>query len=111
MKVNLKISPQQLNALVFHFPKPPHASTKVRDIRVARSVLDKVILKFQKKHLETQLQASDFFTQPKKVSFSLEYFEAHYLEKFIEVVETFPMNDYDRNVLRLIKSNLNQKLA
>lgn len=110
MKVNLKISPQQLNALVFHFPKPPFTPEKRREVRVARSVLEKVSLKMQKKQLETK-QAPTLFSKPKKISFSLEYFEAHYLEKFIEVAEGFPMNDYDRNVLRLVKSNLNQQLA
>jgi len=110
MKVNIKLSPQQLNALVFHFPKPPFTPEKNREIRVARSVLEKVSLKMQKKQLETKHEAT-LFSKPKKVSFSLEYFEAHYLEKFIEVAETFPMNDYDRNVLRLIKSSLNQQMA
>jgi len=112
MKVNLKLSPMQINALVHHFPKPPYAPEKNREIKVARSVLEKVILKFEKKELEIRRQKVDLFTKkPKKVSFGLEYYEAHYLEKFIEAVETFPMNDYDRNVLRMIKSNLNQQLA
>ena len=47
MKVNLKISAQQLNALVYHFPRPPYTPEKSREIKVARSVLDKVILKFE----------------------------------------------------------------
>lgn len=111
MKVNLKISPQQLNALVHHFPKPPYTPERSREIKVARSVLNKVILKFEKKQLEQNRQKPNLFTKPKKISFSLEYFEGHYLEKFIEAVEGFPMNEYDRNVLRLIKSNLNQQLA
>lgn len=111
MKVNLKISPQQLNALVTHFPKPPYIPDKSREVRVARSVLDKVVLKFRKKHLETQLQVQTLFTKPKKATFSLEYYEAHYLEMFISLTENQPMDEYHRNVLRLIKSTLNQQLA
>ncbi|MEO7977749.1 hypothetical protein [Flavobacterium sp.] len=112
MKVNLKITAQQLNALVWHFPKPPYTPERDREIRVARSVLDKVTLKLEKKHLETSRQKSDLFSKKvKMVSFSLEYYEAHYLEKFIMVAETFPMSVYDRNVLNSIKSHLNQKLS
>ena len=111
MKVNLKISAQQLNALVYHFPRPPYTPEKSREIKVARSVLDKVILKFEKKQIENKRQTATLFSKPKKISFSLEYYEGHYLEKFIQAVEEFPMNEYDRNVLRLIKSNLNQQLA
>lgn len=111
MKLNLKISPQQLNALVHHFPKPPYELTKSREIKVARSVLDKVIVKFEKKQVENQRQVATLFTKPKKISFSLEYFEAHYLEQFVIAVEGFPMNEYDRNVLRLIKTILNKQLV
>lgn len=111
MKVNLKISASQLNALVHHFPRPPYVPEKSREIRVARSVLDKVILKFEKKELESKRQTANLFSKPKKISFSLEYFEAHYLELFIIAVEVLPMNEYDRNVLGTIKRNLNQQLA
>jgi len=111
MKVNLKISPQQLNALVHQFPKPPYTPEKSREIKVARSVLDKVIVKFEKKQIEQNRQTATLFTKQKKMSFSLEYFEAHFLEKFIEAVEGFPMSEYDRNVLRYIKATLSQKLA
>ncbi|MWB92961.1 hypothetical protein GON26_01175 [Flavobacterium sp. GA093] len=111
MKVNLKLSKQHLNALVFHFPKPPYTPEKSREVRVARSVLDKVILKLEKKQLELNRQVPTLFTKPKKMSFSLEYYEAHYLEQFILITENFAMSDYDRNVLGLIKTILNQQLA
>ncbi|PXY44499.1 hypothetical protein [Flavobacterium hydrophilum] len=110
MKVNLKLSPMQLNALVHHFPKPPFTPEKNREIRVARSVLEKVSLKFEKKELETK-RLPTRNSKPVKIKFSFEYYEAHYLEKFIEVAETFPMSVYDRNVLLYIKSNLNQQLS
>lgn len=111
MKVNLKLSPSHLNALVHHFPRPPYPPEKSREIRVARAVLDKVIVKFEKKQIEHSRQNSTLFTKPKKMSFSLEYFEGHYLEKFILSVEDFPMSEYDRNVLRMIKTNINQQLS
>lgn len=110
MKINLKLSHQQLNALVFHFNSLTRVPLKNRDVKVARSVLDKVVLKMRKKHLETQ-DAPTLFSKPKKVSFGLEYFEAHFLEQFITIAEQFPMNEYDRNVLRFVKSNLNQQLS
>jgi len=111
MKVNLKLSASHLNALVHHFPKPPYPPEKSREIRVARSVLDKVIIKFEKKQIEHSRETKTIFTKPKKMSFSLEYFEAHYLEQFVLSVEGFAMSEYDRNVLRLIKTNLNQQLS
>jgi hypothetical protein len=110
MKVILKMSRNQLNALVVFFPKPPFTPEKTREVKVARSVLQKVSLKMQKKQLEVQ-QVPTLFSKPKKISFSLEYYEAHYLEKFIELVESFDMDEYHKNVLLLIKSNLNQQLA
>lgn len=103
--------PEHLNALVNQFPKPPNIPHKSREVKVARSVLDKVIVKFEKKHIENLRKVTGYFTKPKKISFSLEYYEAHYLEQFVLTVEGLPMSDYDRNVLRTIKSILNEQLA
>jgi hypothetical protein len=110
MKIDLKLSPQQLDALVFSFKSIDTIPVNDREVKVARSVLDKVILKFRKKHLETK-QMMTLFTKKKKLSFSLEYHEAHYLERFVTIMDSFAMSEYDRNVLRFIKSGLNQKLA
>lgn len=111
MRVDLRLSAKQLNTLVFSF----NALEKIpdsRDVKVARSILDKVVLKLRKKHLDVQSVHTTLFSKtPKKHKIPLEYHEAHYLEEFVTIMEDFPMNDYDRNVLRLIKSDLNQKLA
>lgn len=110
MKIKLKISEKQLNALVYCFGFLDRKPTKVRSEKVARSVLDKVVLKFAKKQLEVQ-QTSNLFTKNKKHTFSLEIFEAHYLEQFTLIVENFALNDYDRNAIKQIQSTLNQQLA
>lgn len=111
MKIDVKLSAKQLNALVFSFNSLGHIPTNSRDIKVARSILDKLVLKFRKKLLEVQSVNTTLFSKPKKYKFSLEYYEAHFLENFLTIMEDFPMNEYDRNVLRLIKTNLNQQLA
>jgi hypothetical protein len=109
-RIKLKISEKQLNTLVYSFGFLEQGSNKDRSVKVARSVLDKVILKFKKKQLEVQMN-SDLFTKAKKHSFTLEYFEAHFLEQFTILTHDHPLNEYDRNVIRLIQSILNKQLA
>ena len=112
MKLELKLSKSQLNTLVFSFNTLNHIPENERDVKVARSILDKMVLKFRKKYIDAEHEPVLYTSRkPKKYKFSLEYYEAHYLEKFVIILEDFPMNDYDRNVLRLIKTNLNQQLA
>jgi hypothetical protein len=110
MKITLKISEKQLGALVFSFNEIPKVPVKERTAKVAKSVLDKVALKLKKRQLEVQSNTNLFNTK-KKCSFSLELVEAHFLEQFITVMDSYPMNDYDRNALRQIASTLNQQLA
>lgn len=110
MKIDVKLSPRQLNTLVHSFNSLSVTPINHRSIKVARSILDKTVIKFRKKHIEV---ASEFSSakKTKKYNFSLEYYEAHYLENFLGIAEQFPMSEYDRNVLRMIKDGLNQKLA
>lgn len=111
MKISIKLSAKQMNTLVFAFNSLSHIPVNSRDVRVARSILDKVVLRLRKKYLDVQCEHKTLFYKPKQYSISFEYFEAHYVENFITVMEDFPMNEYDRNVLRLIKTNLNQQLV
>ena len=110
MKVKLKISEKHLNSLVYSFSFLDHFPNKDRSVKVARSVLDKVILKFKKKQLEVQM-GQNLFTKGKKHNFTLEYYEAHFLEQFTILTDDHPLNDYDRNVIRFIQTTLNQQLA
>lgn len=110
MKITLKLSEKQLNSLVYSFGTMFKTPTKDRAIKVARSVMDKVALKFKKKQLELS-QDYNLFKKDKKHSFSLEIVEAHYLEQFTVLAAEHPLNDYDRNVLRFIGNNLNQQLS
>ena len=110
MKIKLKISEKQLNSLVYSFNFIDRKPQRDRGVKVARSVLDKVILKFKKKQLEVQMGAT-LFTRTKKHLFTLEYYEAHFLEQFTILIDAHPLNDYDRNVIRFIQSTLNQQLA
>ncbi len=109
MKIDVKISSQQLNTLVFAFNTIPNIPVNNKEQKLAASILDKVAIKFKKKHLETSA-ALNLFAKKKKYNFSLEYYEAYFLEYFVALMESYPMNEYDRNVLRMIKSRLNQQL-
>lgn len=111
MKTSLKLSMKQLGVIVFAYDvfvnKHPN---KTREAKVARSILDKTVIRLKKKQLEQTFNPT-LFAKPKKINFSLEIFEAHYLEQFAMLVENQPMSDYDRNVLGFIKTTLNQQLA
>lgn len=113
MKTTLKLSNQQLNTLVHSFNSLNMVLINdARHVKVSRSILDKVIIKLKKKFLETQQTANLFSaSKKKKISFSFEYYEAHYLEEFVSLMVNHPLSDYDRNVLRYIQTNLNQQLA
>lgn len=111
MKITLKISSQQLNTLVHAFNSLSMVLINdARHVKVSRSILDKVVLRLRKKYLETQ-QTATLFAKKKKVSFSFEYYEAHYLEEFVSIMVNHPLSEYDRNVLRYIQTNLHQQLA
>ncbi|MBF6607755.1 MAG: hypothetical protein ITG00_03350 [Flavobacterium sp.] len=114
MKIKLQLSEKQLSALVYSFNALGYdPAQRTREIKVARNVLDRVSLKFKKKQLELSIVPPTIFHRStvKKHGFSLEYFEAHYLERFITIAMDHPLNEYDRNVLRLINTNLNQQLS
>lgn len=112
MKINLKLSHSQLNSLVYCFDSLKTVlSVETRDVKVSRFILEKVALKIKKKHLESQIAQATLFTKKKKISFSLEYYEAHFLEIFLNIVAHHPLSVYDRNVVRFIQNNLNQQLA
>lgn len=110
MKIPLKISEKQLSAIVYAFKEIPKVPPKERNAKVAKSVLDKVALKFKKKQLEIH-QGVNLFNTKQKFSFSLELVEAHFLEQYLAVMADYPMSEYDHNVINLIRSNLHQQLC
>lgn len=109
-KVKLKVSEKQIGVLVYSFNQAPRTPVKERISKVAKSVLDKVVLKIKTKHLQVQ-QKSTLFTSKEKHNISLELVEAHFLEQFLVSMGAFPMSDYDRNVLNQITATINQQLA
>ncbi|KFC60000.1 hypothetical protein [Flavobacterium gilvum] len=110
MKIKLKLSEKQIGALVYSFNQTPRTPPKERVAKVAKSVLDKVVLKVRKRQLEVQ-QDSNLFNQKKKFDFSLELVEAHFLEQHLVSMYSFPMCEYDKNAINQIASTLNQQLA
>lgn len=110
MKVVIKISLQQLGSLVYSFNHIAKIPVTDREEKVRRSCLDKIVIKLKKKHVEEQYKAN-IFSQKKKLTFTMEFHEAYFLEKFLIIVDEYAMNEYDKNVLRFIRHDLNQKTA
>lgn len=113
MQIKLELSHRQLGSVVYCLQQLPKVNTETRDTKVAKSVLSDLALKFEKKNLEQSYKAHDLFTKKKvkKINFTLKMVEAHFLEIYVQMMESFPLNEYDRNVLLYLKNNLNQKLA
>ncbi|WP_329804385.1 hypothetical protein [Flavobacterium facile] len=110
MKIDLKITFSQLEVLVLAFSVMTEPPIQHRDTKVARSVLDKVMIKIKKKHIDESVKSS-LFSQKKKFKLSFEYYEAHFLEKFLEIILSFSHEDYERTVITIIMAELNQKLT
>jgi hypothetical protein len=110
MKVKLEISEKQISALVYSFNQASKAPVRERIAKVAKSVLDKVVLKFKTKQLQVQ-QDSNLFNSKKKYSFSLELVEAHFLEQYLVSMQEFPMCEYDKNAINQISAEINKQLA
>jgi hypothetical protein len=110
MKVDIKITFSQLQVLVQAFQLLTPEPINNRDVKVARSVIDKVVVRLKKKHIDESVKTS-LFTEKKKFKLSFEYYEAHFLEKFLEIIVIMVDNIYWLNVLNTIRSQINQKLA
>jgi hypothetical protein len=110
MKVKLKISEKQISALVYAFDQASKAPVKGRIAKVAKSVLDKVVLKVKTKQLHIK-QDSNLFNTKEKHAFSLELVEAHFLEQYLVSMSEFPMCEYDKNAIIQISATINQQLA
>jgi hypothetical protein len=113
MSIKLQLSKLQLGSLVYCLQQLPKIPAQTRQTKVAISVLSDLSQKFEKKMVTESYKPPTLFTKKKvkKISFTLKIFEAHYLEVYVNMMESHPLNEYDRNVLLYIKSNLNQALA
>lgn len=112
MKVALNLTLQNLGVLIYCYDTAANLhQPKSRESKVARSVLDKTIIRFKKKQAEASYEPTLFTKKNKKFKIALEIYEAHFLEQFVLFAESTPLSDYDRNVLGYVKSNINQQLA
>lgn len=110
MKVKLKITAKQISALVYVFDQASKAPVKGRIAKVAKSVLDKVVLKIKTKQLQVH-HKTDLFNGKDKFDVSLELVEAHFLEQYLVSMTNYPMSEYDKNAITQISATINQKLA
>ena len=110
MKVKLKLTAKQISALVYAFDQASKAPVKGRIAKVAKSVLDQVVVKVKTKQLHVQLK-TNHFNDKDKFPFSLELVEAHFLEQYLVSMGDFPMCEYDKNAINQISATINQQLA
>jgi hypothetical protein len=111
MKPELKLSERQLNTLVYCFNQIGLVYSKERQQRVLKSILDEVSLRMEKKLLDLKKANADLFSKKKEAKFTLKLYEADAIEQYLLSIESEPLNDYDRNCVRLIINKLNQQLA
>ena len=110
IKVKLKLSAKQISALVYSFDQAPTTPVKGRIAKVAKSVLDKVVLKVKTKQLQVK-QNYNLFNTKEKYSFCLELVEAHFLEQYLVSMSDYPMCEYDKIAINQIAATINQQLA
>ena len=114
MKISVKISYSHLQEIYELFEIWDFESTHFlsREVRVNRYVLEKVITKIQKRFIDVK-NNQNLFNQKKKITLSLEYYEAHYLEKYLEYFHDPDQTEdvYFQNAIRTIILQINQKLT
>ena len=110
-KIELTLTARQLNTLVYTFTFTQKLYPKTRSEKVMKSILEKLMIKIRKKHIDVQASLHTLFSKPKKCKFTFEYHEGDCLEQFLIIAENFSMNDYDRNAILYIKNKINQQLA
>jgi len=111
-KIQLQLTPRQLNTLVYLFTYVNRVYPKTRAEKVMRSILDRLMIKIKKKHVEVEATVHTLFTKKdKKYTFTFEYHEADCLEQYLLIADDFPLNDYDQNAVLFMKNKLNQQLA
>lgn len=107
--IALNLSVKQISVLISRFaiieknPKPNTIEAKV-----ARYVLDQVMDKMRKK-ADSKTKKLFLADRCAKLKISLELHEAYYLEKFADLVVSYPISEYDHNVLNFIKSVINKQ--
>lgn len=113
MKITIKLTLNQFEVLHSLFSNFEISATQYlgRETRVKRYILEKPITRIQKQMIDLRKEINLF--SGKKIKVSLEYYEAHFLEKFLEVFDTMNQKqDINRwNVIKAIRAELNVKLA
>lgn len=114
MKIAIKLTVNQFEVLhsLFKNFEPSQTRYLGRETRVKRYILEKPLTRIQKQMIDVRKDLN-LFNSKKKIKVSLEYYEAHFLEKFLEVYDTMNQKeDINRwNVIKAIRAELNVKLA
>ena len=87
-----------------------HEPINTRNVKVARSVLEKIKIRVKKMYVNWEDQI-DFFNSKKKINLKLEYYEAHYLEELVKISFAFIDDEFTANNALILQNTLNQKLA
>lgn len=106
MKVKLKLKRRHAPILHEFLSKTSFPDNPDKEERSRKSIFEQIYMKVAKKSLEAQLDP-----EGKDISLSLHYHEAYELEQRLAIHCCFGMGTYQDNVIRIIRDELNQKLA
>lgn len=108
--IKLSLTKQHINSLAYSFRFFKQLPENERAVKCLQSILIEVKIKVEKKEVVLRNE-TNLFNKDKRHTISLKYYEADCLEKYLMIAETYPLSDYDRNVVLMIKSKINQQLA
>lgn len=108
--IKLSLTKQHIVALAYSFRFFKQLPENDRKVKCLQSILIEVKVKVEKKEVVLRNE-SNLFNKDKRHTVTLKYYEADCLEKYLMIAETYPLSDYDRNVVLMIKNKLNQQLA
>ncbi|WP_271770417.1 hypothetical protein [Aquimarina algiphila] len=103
-KIKIMVNTMEIEVLNEIFSLINRITDPTRESRVARSALLSVCQRLKSKSVNGYLKN-------KKLSFSMAFYEAHYLEMFLRDVYKYDYGEYAWNVILTVKNELNQQLA
>ncbi|WP_271765953.1 hypothetical protein [Aquimarina algiphila] len=103
-KIKVKINTMEIEVLneIFYFIN--RITDPNRESRVARSALLSISKRLKSKTMNT-------YPKNKKLSFTMAFYEAHFLELFLKDIHRYDFGEYAWNVILTLKNELNQQLA
>lgn len=110
MKIDLKISPDQLIATASILEGIDNPIALSSNEKMLLSIAYDLVDKFSQKSTKTK-RKTDLFSTRKKVTVSLKFHEAWALEKILIERKAVLVNDFSKSMVQTVINLLNQKLV